>query len=237
MENLKDVILSIIFPDTCIGCGKAVAKSEFICSRCDGKIDYINTAFKCSTCLRQLSDNKNKICGYCLSQKLHYSRLISCLKYEGSARRMLKMYKFHNRPDLHLGFSKLACEKLEYDGIFFDAVVPVPISKNTFLERGYNQSALVAKRIAQYFDVPYYEDLLVKIKETEKQSELSYKERKRNVKGAFDIHNPERINNSTILLVDDIFTTGFTMEENAKMCSSYCDEIIAFTIARGYLDK
>jgi len=237
MEKLRDIILSIIFPDTCIGCGKAVAKSEFICSRCDGKIDYINYAFKCKTCLRVLANNKTGICGNCLSEKPYYARLISCVKYEGSLKRMLKLYKFHNRPDLHLGFSKLACEKLEREGVFFDAVIPVPISNDTLLERGYNQSALIAKRIAQYFDVTFYDDLLVKVKKTQKQSALKFNERKKNIKGAFGVIEPERINGSTVLLVDDIFTTGFTMKEAAKMCAPHSDEIIAFSIARGYLEQ
>ncbi len=147
----------------------------------------------------------------------------------------MQAYKFRNRPDLHIGFSKLACEILERDGVFFDAVICMPIHKNKLSERGYNQSALIAKKIAEYFDVPFYEDLLIKIKETKTQSELKYAERSKNVKGAFSVNKPERINLRTVLLVDDIFTTGFTMREAAKMCAPHTDEIIAFTIARGTL--
>ena len=149
----------------------------------------------------------------------------------------MQAYKFNERPDLHIGFSKLACKILERSDVFFDAVVCVPVSKKTMSERGYNQSALIAKKISEYFDVPFYDDLLIKVKETKKQSELKLKERGKNVKGAFDVNNPERIKHSCVLLVDDIFTTGATMREAATTISDYTDDIIAFTIARGYLEN
>ncbi len=171
-----------------------------------------------------------------MSQRPQYSKLISCVSYKGWIKSTLKLYKFHNRPDLHIGYSKLACEVLERDGVFFDAVVCVPLHKNKLLERGYNQSALIAKNIAKHFEIPFYDDLLIKVKDTKTQSELKYKERIKNVKGAFSTNSPDRINGCTILLVDDIYTTGSTMREVAKMCAPHTDEIVAFTIARGNLE-
>ncbi len=236
MKNLFNSILTFILPDTCIVCGKATHKSKYICKKCEYKIDYIKPIFKCRTCLFPIPPGESKQCGICLRESPQYSRLISCVKYKGAVKHTLARYKFHERPDFHIGFSKLACNVLERDGVFFDAVICVPISDKTAKERGYNQSALVAKKIAEYFDVPFYSDLLIKVKETKKQSELKLKERRINVKGAFSVNVPERIKGCRVLLVDDIFTTGCTMREAAKTCSKYADEIIAFTIARGYLE-
>ena len=230
-------ILSLIFPDTCIVCKKAVRISSYACKKCTDKIEYISPVFKCKTCLSRIPASDNTVCGFCLKEKPQYSRLISCVAYKGYIKSSLQAYKFNNRPDLHIGFSKLACEILEHDGVYFDAVISMPIHKNKLLERGYNQSALIAKNIAQYFEVPFYNDLLIKVKETKTQSELQYAERRKNIKGAFDVYNPERINGNTILLVDDIFTTGFTMREAAKTCAPHTDKIIAFTIAKGILEN
>lgn len=237
MKNFLNSTLSAIFPDTCIVCGKLSGRENYACKKCQDKLSYISPVFKCRTCLTPIPPGNNKICGTCLKEKPRYSRLISCVNYKGAVANTLKLYKFHNRPDFHIGFSKLACEILEADGVYFDAVICMPIHKNTLLERGYNQSALIAKKIADYYDVPFYEDLLIKVKETKKQSELKLAERKKNIKGAFKAHNPERICKRTVLLVDDIYTTGNTMREAVEVCASHADEIIAFTIARGTFDK
>lgn len=236
MNSKKNNILSLIFPDTCIVCKKPVWKSLYACKHCQEKISYLSPVFKCRTCLSYIPHSNSKICGFCLREKPEYSRLISCALYKGGVKSTMHAYKFSNRPDFHIGFSKLACEVLERDGVFFNAVICMPIHKNKLAERGYNQSVLIAKKIAEYFQVPFYEDLLIKVKETKTQSELKYAERKKNIKGAFGVNTPERINDCTVLLVDDIFTTGFTMREAARTCAPYTDDIIAFTIARGTLE-
>lgn len=235
MFRFKDKVLAIPFPDTCIICGNPVESKDFACPECKDKIPYINTAFKCKTCLGFLHTAQNGVCGTCLLEKPQYSRLISCVKYEGYVQRTIKAFKFWNRPDYHLGYSKLACEILERDGVCFDAVVPVPLSKKSLKKRGYNQSALIGKRVAMYFGVPFFDDLLIKTKETKKQSELKLEYRKKNVKGAFRLLGPERLEGLHVLLVDDIFTSGNTIRETARMLSPYAESVTAFTIARAQL--
>jgi len=230
--RLKDKVLSIPFPDTCIVCGNPVESTEYACFKCKSKIPYLSTAFKCRTCLSFLNSAENGICGNCLIEKTYYSRLISCVEYEGYIKKTLRAYKFWNRPDYHIGYSKLACETLEREDIFFDAVIPIPLSKKSLKKRGYNQSLMIAKRIADFFEVPCFSDLLIKTKETKRQSELKLELRKKNIKGAFSVCNPERLNGLHILLVDDIFTSGSTMKEAAKTLSPYADNITAFTVAR-----
>ena len=235
MFKVKDKVLSIPFPDTCIVCGNPVESTEYACFKCKNKIPYLSKAFKCRTCLGFLHSAHNDICGSCLVDMPHYSRLISCVNYEGDVKKTLRAFKFWNRPDYHIGYSKLACEILERDDVCFDAVIPVPLSKKSLKKRGYNQSLLIAKRIADYFEVPCFSDLLIKTKETKRQSELKLDLRKKNIKGAFSVCNPERLDGLHILLVDDIFTSGSTMREAAKVLSPYADNITAFTIARAKL--
>lgn len=179
-----------------------------------------------------LHSEKDGICGSCLIEKPKFSRFISCVKYKNEIKSSLSAYKFRNRPDFHIGFSRLACEVLEKEGLYFDAVVPIPLSKDSLKARGYNQSSLIAKRIAEYFFADYIGNALVKIKETKKQSDLKLAERKKNIKGAFAVLDDKKLRGKHILLVDDIFTTGSTMREAAKTIAPYVDEITAFTIAR-----
>ena len=83
--------------------------------------------------------------------------------------------------------------------------------------------------------MPCFDDLLIKIKETKRQSELKLNDRKRNIKGAFSLSFPERTEGLRILLIDDIFTSGSTMREASKVLSPFTDDITAFTIARAKL--
>ena len=236
MSRITDLLLRIPFPDTCIVCGKVVGDKRYACEKCIDKIEYITPSLKCRTCLGFLYRAENGICGSCIAEKPAYTRLISCIKYKGPVRDTIRAYKFRNRPDFHIGYSRLACEVLEREGEYFDAVVCTPLHKNSLKERGYNQSALIAKRIAEYFQVPFFEDLLIKTKHTKRQSELKLAERKKNIKNAFKVHKPKRIKGLKILLVDDIYTTGCTMKEVAKTCVPYADEIIAFTLAKSYFE-
>ena len=232
MFRIKDKVLSIPFPDTCIVCGEPVESTEYACFKCKSKIPYLSTTFKCRTCLSFLAGSQNDICGNCLIEKPQYSRLVSCVEYEGYVKKTLRAYKFWNRPDYHIGFSKLACETIEREDVYFDCVIPIPLSKKSYKKRGYNQSLLIAKRIADSFEVPCFSDLLIKTKETKRQSELKLDDRKKNIKDAFSVCRPERLYGLHILLVDDIFTSGSTMCEAAKVLSPYADNITAFTIAR-----
>lgn len=226
------MLLRIPFPDTCIVCGNPVESKYYACEKCQDSIQYINSQFRCKTCLGFLHNAQDGICGSCLLEKPQYSRLISCVKYEGEIKKTILLFKFFNRPDYHIGFSRLACKILEQENVRFDAVVCVPLHKKSLKMRGYNQSALIAKRIAEHFNVPFYEDLIVKTKNTKRQSELKLSDRKKNIKGAFKLSKPKRIEEKTVLLVDDIYTSGSTIKEAAKTCAQHCKDIVAFTVAR-----
>lgn len=232
MFGFKDKMLSFVFPDTCIVCGNPVKSTEYACSSCKMKITFISEVFKCRTCLSFLNSSENGICGDCLINKPSYSRLISCVNYEGYIKKTMRAFKFYNRPDYHIGYSKLACEILEREDVYFDAVIPIPLHIKSLKKRGYNQSLLIAERVASYFDVPCFDDLLIKTKETKRQSELKLDERKKNIKDAFSLFSPERIDGLHILLLDDIFTSGSTLREASRVLCNYAENITAFTVAR-----
>ncbi len=113
-------------------------------------------------------------------------------------------------------------------------VIPIPLSKKRLRERGFNQAELIAKYVAEKFNLPIVQDVLIKIKDSPKQSEAkNYKERLKNVEGCFAVKNPELIKGKNIILVDDVFTSGATVKEAIKNLKiARIKKVIVFTVAR-----
>lgn len=224
--------LSFLFPDCCVICFKPAGKNRFVCSRCKKDLEFLPKNGLCRTCLEPFPGGYD-VCGGCLSKKPHYSRLISCLYYSGKIRLGIHKCKFRNRPDLCRSFGLMASHRLSDIGVTdFDAVVPIPMTKDSLKERGFNQAELIAKVIAESFNVPCISNALIKCRKTRRQSELRMKEREQNVRGAFALEKPNTIRGKKLLIVDDIFTTGSTMREASKVLSREAQEIYALTIAK-----
>ena len=111
--------------------------------------------------------------------------------------------------------------------------MPIPISKKRMKQRGYNQSALIARNLVKALNIEYKENVLVKIKDNKPQSELGQNERSDNVKGVYDLKNKKQIYHKQILIVDDIFTTGSTTNECAKILKeNNANTVGIFTLAK-----
>jgi len=114
-----------------------------------------------------------------------------------------------------------------------DLIIPVPLHKNDLKKRGFNQSLLLGKVIGDYFSIPVGENVLIKKKITPFQVNLSKKEREKNILKAFSVEKPEEINGKSIMILDDVFTTGATVEECAKeLIKSRAKNIFVLTLAR-----
>jgi ComF family protein len=115
----------------------------------------------------------------------------------------------------------------------FDLIVPIPLHGSRLYERGFNQALLLADRVGDRFSIPVCYDNLVRTRPTRPQVELSGLDRVKNVAGAFSLVTPHAIKNSRILLVDDVFTTGATMNECASVLkTSGARYVAALTLAR-----
>ena len=115
----------------------------------------------------------------------------------------------------------------------YDIIMPIPISKKRFKQRGYNQSGLFAKKIADMLQIEFAENILIKKKDNKPQSTLSQEQRIQNIQDVYKIKNKEKVYDKKILLVDDIFTTGSTANECSKMLKqARTKEVGIFTIAK-----
>jgi ComF family protein len=116
----------------------------------------------------------------------------------------------------------------------FDIIINIPMYKKKEIQRGYNQSALIACEAARLLEKPYYKDILEKTIDTSPQSELNRAKRLNNIRNAFTIANTEKIINKKILIIDDIITTGATVDECSKVLKKAgAKEVIVSVIATG----
>lgn len=207
--------INLIYPNVCGICDK-IYKDD-LCKKCEIKLKNISK-FKIDT-------YKNK----------NYKRHIYLFKYEGIIKERLINFKFNQKVYIYRAFvnflikNKKICRFLKS----YDIIIPVPIHYNRKVTRGYNQSALISKNIAIKLQIDYDEKVLLKRVNNKPQSTKNKQERKNNVIGVYYIKNKEKIFNKKVLLVDDIYTTGSTVNECAKVLKiAGAKEIDIFTIAK-----
>lgn len=154
-------------------------------------------------------------------QNKNYDELISFFNYNGIIRNNILNYKFKEKPFLAKTFVKFLSKQEKAFEIIksYDKIIPVPISKKRFKERGYNQSKLIAKEISNYIKIDVVENCLYKTKNIIEQSKLNKEERIKNVQGVYELKNMQILESKKILLIDDIYTTGSTVNECCKTLS------------------
>lgn len=201
MIAILEKILDLIYPQVCSICGKPNTKS--LCSKCKTKLEK---EFKFKTDNYRGDKSKNFI-------EHHYF-----FKYENLIRSQILSLKFQEKPYIYktiayfLENRQKSFEKLKK----YDIILIVPISRKRQKERGYNQSELIAKEISKIINAKIAHKILFKIKNTVPQSTLNKKQREENAKGAYKAKNTNKIQNKKILIIDDIYTTGNTVNECAK---------------------
>ena len=203
----RDFLVELIFPKICVGCGE---NGFWLCEKCSAKIKIIKTDL-CIFC-GKIRD-KGKLCGRCRSRYV-LTGVIVATKFQGVMKKAIHSLKYDGNQDLAVILSKILEKKLETTRISKDFIitsVPLHWRKGNF--RGFNQSELLAKLLAKKTGRPYRR-LLKRIKPTESQTALGGVSRRENLKGAF---KPlvEKIENKRIILVDDVCTTGSTLNECA----------------------
>ena len=156
-------------------------------------------------------------------------------KYDGIIRDILLNYKFKEQTYLYRSFMIFFNKKYKkfshFD--FYDIIIPVPISKKRMKTRGYNQSLLIAKEISKITNIKMEDNILIKQKNNTKQSTLNKIYREQNVIDAYKLLEKGKIENKNILLIDDIYTTGATVNECSKMLKlAGARKIDVFTIAK-----
>lgn len=216
INEIIKYVINLIYPNVCGICDKLC--DDDICKKCEIKLNNIS---------------KIKIDRY---TNKYFKKHLYIFKYEGIIKERLIKYKFNEKNYIYKAFVKFMLKNKKICDFFknYDIIIPVPIHTKRRMERGYNQSALIAKEISKEIQkIDYLEDVLIKKINNKPQSTKNKSERKNNVIGAYYMKNKEKINNKKILLLDDIYTTGNTVNECCKILKSAnpkCIDVI--TIAK-----
>ncbi|MFN2302909.1 MAG: ComF family protein [Anaerolineales bacterium] len=213
-------VMDWIYPPSCASCGEPGYR---LCPECEGKIKYL-VGNKCQICGESIHPSVN-LCLRCQSDPPPYHAMRNLAVYEGVMRECVHALKYQNNQSLGEMFSRPLAEVVRLEDWKIDKVVPVPLSPQRYTERGYNQAALLAKPLAARIDCLYDPFCLIRTRDTPSQVGLSGKERRQNVIGAFK-GIPELVEGKSILLIDDVMTTGSTMAECTRALKNAGAEVV-----------
>ena len=234
--NLIKTLLSLIFPLECRICKKTleVGNLTYICPECFTRIRFIKEPY-CLKCGRPLRPFEDRICKNCQKEKRYFKKICSISLYQGVMREAILLLKYQKVKALISPLGKLLLkycqENLKIND--FDLVLPVPLYRSKRKEREFNQAEVFARMIAEHYSLPLAQENLLRIRDTRTMSGLNPEERRRNVKGAFSVKRQEEVKNKRILLIDDICTTGATVDECSKvLLTAGVKEVTVLTLAR-----
>lgn len=206
-----------VFPEytKCIICSKELNEDKLftICDECLPSIPFIegNSCIKCGAPLH----SDYIICLNCKDNPKYFEKNISVLSYTGAIPMLIQNFKFDKMKYLGKPFSEMIALKLKEEELPIDLIMPVPLHKDRRKERGYNQAELLLQELSE-FNIPIIKDNLIRIRYNPQQAVLSKTERISNLEGAFKVLNKAEIKNKNILIVDDIYTTGSTLNSVSK---------------------
>lgn len=202
-----------LFPKRCPVCQDIIMpKGHLICPGCFLKLSYVNRS-ACKKCGKELSDNTNEYCMDCKNHKRSFEYGMALINYDDIASRSMVQMKYKHKKEYleFYGYAIAKRYKARLLNIKADCFVPVPIHASRKRKRGYNQAQILAEHISLYTGIPVYTDILIRNKKTVPQKKLSPKERLANLEQAFQAGEiPEFV--KSVILVDDIYTTGSTIE-------------------------
>ena len=171
-----------------------------------------------------------------MTRDIGFSKARSAIRYAGPARRVLQQFKYEQAIWLKADLGDLleAIFLAEMGTQSFDLIVPVPLFAGRLRSRTYNQAALLAKELARRTDIPFMDHVLLRERDTVTQTELNAREREANVAGAFVVNKASWVRGRRILIVDDVMTTGATLNVCAHMLmDAGAADVQAVTVARG----
>lgn len=219
--KLINVIVDIIFPKRCPVCGDIVApKSGYICNECHNKLQVVKEP-RCKKCSKPIESEEAELCYDCSTKHFEYTNGYAMWIYDGIMKKSISDFKYKGRREYAAYYSD---ELIRYYGrtikeINPDALIPIPLFREKQVQRGFNQAEVLAKAIGKRLDIPVI-NILIRDKKTLPQKELNDKERFNNLLKAFKLSEKNHWDFNQIkrvILVDDIYTTGSTIEACSRV--------------------
>ena len=224
INNIFNVFLDFLYPEniSCILCNSPINKNTTysMCKDCFNDMNFIlYGCIKCGKPIINYSLEEQSIegCSYCLNKGFYFDKVISCVEYTQISKKIIFGLKYNNKTYLSKYIAIIMKEKLELENIKFDYILFVPLHKKRLKERGFNQAEKIAIDLSKITGIPVVDNILRKYN-TKRLYKLGKEDRINELKNAFIIkNNTIDLKNKNILLVDDIFTTGSTVNEISKI--------------------
>lgn len=210
---MYEKIIDIFFPRKCPICEEALKGKEKICRECAKEIKVIKEP-KCYQCGRPLLSEEQLYCIDCTHKEHYFERGIAVFEYEDNLQKSLYRFKYKNKREYADFYGYIAAKncKTQLKEWKIDGIIPVPIHHKRKLKRGYNQAYIFAKAIKKYTGIPIQTKALIRVKNTAPQKGLADEMRYYNLKGAFLVNVEKLKGLKNVLLIDDIYTTGSTVD-------------------------
>lgn len=214
-------VLQFLLPSQCHCCERFLEEGQSgICGECLSKIKWIEPPL-CTLCGVPFRSREveSHLCGDCLTRRRYFGKARALGYYEGPLREAIHRWKYEEKHYLTRFFGERLTEGFHrhWQPGTIDLLIPVPLHPRRLRERGFNQALFLVKELSQRTRIPFGKRLLKKRMSTPPQVSLSGEERERGVKNSFYVSMQEKIRGKSVLLIDDVYTTGATVNECAKV--------------------
>jgi len=232
--------LEILYPSNihCLFCGSAIDNTRpyALCDTCMEKFHWLGDK-TCGKCGKLLPDDyRHDLCYDCRAFPRAFEKGYTCVQYGLYERGLMMDYKYRGKSYIGRKLGDILYDRMALENFHADYIVPVPMHEKKQQKRGYNQAAIMAKRLARRMEAVYIGNLLARCRETKPMKGLGSFERQENLRGAFAVQRGNRyaITGKDILLVDDIYTTGSTMDQCSKiLLEAGANQVFALSFAAG----
>lgn len=234
LEKLAQAFVHLTYPPICLHCYEGLEDPKhLLCKHCLALLSLLEWQGRCPTCFGEDYQTESGRCSHCSIEKPWLHKLAAAFDYMGPAATLVKQFKYSNKPYLVNALaSYMVAQFCLLEWPIPDLIVPVPMSWAHFLGRGYNQSALLAKEIARMLGCAYG-DVLQRNSGAYSQAGLSTKQRLLMTADTIHIKKDKQFYDKTLLLVDDVMTTGSTMSRCAEvLISGYPQHIYGLTLCK-----
>jgi competence protein ComFC len=240
LAEASDAVVSVFFPAGCRICEGLLkgASRVPICEECLSSFE-VPQEKKCEICGQTIgwptTEGEPLLCRACQQKTYAFERARSYGIYEGSLVKAILLLKWERIEPLGALFAERLAEVARREGqiLAAEVVVPVPLHRDRERQRGYNQAGLISKPLARKLGLPHKAVLLMRTRPRPNKQVLTFEERWESVRGAFATRPGSQVDNKRVLLVDDVMTTGATLDACARaLLASGAKSVLALTVAR-----